>query len=513
MTSQIVRSTSTARFAALRRPFAVAAAGALVVSLLLAPAAQARSAPESFADLAEKLLPSVVNISTKQNVKEAAQAPRGPGGAPGGREAVPQVPPGSPFEEFFKDFFDRQQRGNRPRGPVMSLGSGFIIDSSGLVVTNNHVIADADEVTVILQDDTELPAKIIGRDPKTDVAVLKVEAKQPLPAAKWADSDKMRVGDWVLAIGNPFGLGGSVTAGILSAKGRNIRSGPYDDFFQTDAPINKGNSGGPLFNMDGEIVGINTAIYSQSGGSIGIGFSNPSNLVRSVVAQIVQFGRTKRGWLGVRIQTVDDQIAESLGLDRARGALIAGVTENGPAEKAKIEAGDVVLSFDGKPVANMSALPRIVAETPIGKEVNVEVWRKGKRQSLKAMVGELDESDAQVASAGPTPKETPNAAKNERSLDLLGLKVAPLTPELRQRFDIKDDAKGVVITDVTAEGPAGKKDLRPGDVIVEVAQSEVKSPEEVAGKVKEVQDAKRRSVLLLIQRQGDLSYIAVPFKG
>jgi serine protease Do len=492
----------------------LALTGALVAALAGTASAQARSAPESFADLAEKLLPAVVNISTTQNPQQAKNN-EGGNPPPGRRseQAPPQVPPGSPFEEFFKDFFDRQQRGNRAPRPIMSLGSGFIIDPSGIVVTNNHVIADADEVKVILQDDTEMPAKVLGRDPKTDVAVLKVEPKAPLPFVKWGDSDKSRVGDWVLAIGNPFGLGGSVTAGILSARGRNIRSGPYDDFFQTDAPINKGNSGGPLFNMNGEVIGINTAIFSQTGGSIGIGFSNPSNLVRAVVAQIVEFGRTKRGWLGVRIQTVTDEIAESLGMDKARGALVAGITENGPAEKAKIEPGDVVVSFDGKPVNNMSALPRIVAETSIGKNVPVEVWRKGKLVRLQVSVGELDESDGQQVASAPEPKQTPAPTRNERSLETLGLKVAPITPDLRKRFNLKDDAKGVVVTDVGSSSPAGKVDLRPGDVIVQVGSDSVATPEEVLARVKESQDAKKRSVLFGIERGGDLEFKAVPFRG
>jgi serine protease Do len=491
--------------------------GALAISIAGTAAAQGRGAPDSFADLAERLLPAVVNISTTQNPQQSNN--NQPNQPPNRREReqgpqAPQVPPGSPFEEFFKDFFDRQQRGgNRAPRPVMSLGSGFIIDPSGIVITNNHVIADADEVKVILQDDTEMTAKVLGRDPKTDVAVLKVEPKAPLPFVRWGNSDKSRVGDWVLAIGNPFGLGGSVTAGILSARGRNIRSGPYDDFFQTDAPINKGNSGGPLFNMGGEVIGINTAIFSQSGGSIGIGFSNPSNLVRSVVAQIVEFGRTKRGWLGVRIQTVDEQIAESLGLDKARGALVAGVTDGGPAEKAKIEPGDVVVSFDGKPVNNMSALPRIVAETAIGKSVPVEVWRKGKLVKLQVSVGELDESEGQQVASAPEPKQTPAPTRNERSLDTLGLKVAPITPDLRKRFNLKDDAKGVVVTDVNDSSPAGKVDLRPGDIIVQVGSDSVTTAEDVLARVKESQDAKKRSVLFGIERGGDLEFKAVPFRG
>lgn len=487
-----------------RRMAALAGAGLIAFTVFGGSAAEARTPPDSFADLAEKLLPSVVNISTTQKVDSAAQQNRQ------GREGMPQFPPGSPFEEFFKDFFERQQRnGSRPSRPVTSLGSGFVIDASGIVLTNNHVIADADEVKVIFADDTEVPAKIVGRDPKTDLAVLKIETKRALVALPWGDSEKVRVGDWVLAIGNPFGLGGTVTAGIISARGRNIRSGPYDDFFQTDAPINKGNSGGPLFNMDGQVIGMNTAIYSQSGGSIGIGFSTPANLLKPVVEQIIKFGKPKRGWLGVRIQSVTDEIAESLGLDRPRGALIAGVTENGPAEKAKIETGDVVLSFDGKPVANMNSLPRVVAETSVGKTVEVEVWRKGRTQKLRATVGELDEDETKVAAATsgrPTPGTQP---RTDRNVDALGLKLAVVSPELRQRFNLKDDVKGVVVTEVTPDSPAAKADLRPGDVIVEVAQSEVKSPEDVAGKVKEQQDAKKRTVLLMVDRAGSQSFIGV----
>jgi serine protease Do len=503
---------------ALRARNFTAVAVALGVALAtMGVQAQPRGAPDSFADLAEKLTPAVVNISTTQKSQASQRRPGQPGQPGQPPDNAPQFPPGSPFEEFFKDFFDRQQRdGNRPQQqqrPATSLGSGFVVDPRGYIVTNNHVIADADEVKVIFHDDLELPAKIIGRDPKTDLAVLKVEPTHPLVAVPWGDSDKTRVGDWVMAIGNPFGLGGTVTAGIVSARGRNIRSGPYDDFIQTDASINKGNSGGPLFNTKGEVIGVNTAIFSQTGGSVGIGFSVPAALAKPVVAQLTEFGRTRRGWLGVRIQTVTDEIAESLGLDKPKGALVAGVTDGGPAEKAKIEAGDIVISFDGKPIASMNHLPRAVAETKIGREVPVDVWRKGKLLRLKVTVGELDESD-QVASVepekGPT---TGRASPNEKKFDVLGLTLAPITPELRQRFDIKEDIKGVVIVEVANDGPAGKKDVRPGDVILEVAQNEVKTPDEVINRVKEVNDSKRKSVLLLVQRAGDLRFIAVPIKG
>ncbi len=307
---------------------------ATLAVFFLTGAAHARGAPERFADLAAKLMPAVVNISTTQRVRTTRPTP----------EMMPQVPPGSPFEELFRDFFERRQRGDRQRRRrVTSLGSVCIVDPSGYVVTNNHVISEADEITVILDDDRQFPAKVIGRDVKTDLALLKIEAGGPLSAASFGDSDAVRVGDWVIAIGNPFNLGNTVTAGIISARGRDIRAGPYDDFLQTDAPINKGNSGGPLFNMDGQVIGINTVIFSPSGGSVGIGFAVSAALAEPVIRQLREFGHTRRGWLGVRIQMVTDEIAESLGLDMARGALVADVTSESPAEAAGIETGDVIV--------------------------------------------------------------------------------------------------------------------------------------------------------------------------
>jgi serine protease Do len=496
MDTQEIR-TVTSRF----RPRAgrLAAGVAALGLLFTAPAVEARQGPEGFADLAEKLLPAVVNVSTTQ-VIHGRQGPE-----------VPQFPPGSPFEEFFKDFLER----NRPKQPrerrATSLGSGFIIDAkAGYVVTNNHVIQDADEIAVILHDDTRVEAKVVGRDPKTDVAVLKIDvANLKLQAVKFGDSDKTRVGDWVVAIGNPFGLGGTVTAGIVSARGRDINSGPYDDFIQTDASINRGNSGGPMFNMVGEVVGINTAIYSPSGGSIGIGFAIPSAVAKPVIDQLVKHGRTRRGWLGVRIQAVTEEIAETLGLKKPTGAMVASVTPGGPAEKAKIIAGDVVLKFDGREVSEMRRLPRIVAETEIGREVEVEVWRGGKTVALRVKVGELEEAETAEKAGEKPEKGGKEDDKGAEKVAQIGLTVAALTPKIRERFSLGEEAKGVVVVEVAEGGSAAEKQIRPGDLIVEVSQEEVASPRDVVNKVKAAAKAGRKTVLLLIESQGGMRFVAV----
>ncbi|HUZ75248.1 MAG TPA: DegQ family serine endoprotease [Stellaceae bacterium] len=469
----------------------------VLVALLMPAAAWARPAPDSFADLAAKLLPAVVNISTTEIIKPG----RGPG------PDRPQFPPGSPFEEFFKDFFNHEHPGEPQAMPqrATSLGSGFIIDPSGLVVTNNHVIADADQITVTLQDNTNFKAEVVGRDTEIDVALLRIKAPKPLPFVKFGDSDKVRIGDWVLAIGNPFGLGGTVTAGILSARSREIDAGPYDDFLQTDAAINRGNSGGPLLNMDGEVIGINTAIYSPSGGSIGIGFALPSNMARPVIEQIRLYGHARRGWLGINIQSVTDEIAESLGLDKPRGALIAGVKDGGPAQVAGIRPGDVILDFDGKPVTDMRRLPRIVAETPINKKVKVTLWRKRKEVRVEVTVGELKE-EPQPAIL-PQKQQTPPAPTD--AVKVLGLSLADLTPDLRNRFGLAADAAGVVVMGVDAKSQTAEKGVRVGDVIVEVAQEEVRSVGQVGSIIDAAKKAGRKSVLLLVDRQGDLRFVAV----
>lgn len=391
---------------------------------------------------------------------------------------------------------------------MQSLGSGFIIDPSGLVVTNNHVIEGADEITVTLQDNTSLKASVVGRDERVDVALLRVKTEKPLPAVTFGDSDTSRVGDWVLAIGNPFGLGGTVTAGIVSARGRDIRQGPYDDFIQTDAPINRGNSGGPLFNMDGKVIGINTAIYSPSGGSIGIGFAIPSNMAKNVVLQLREYGHARRGWLGVRIQQVTPDIAESLGLHEPNGAMVAGVNDGGPADKAKIHNGDIILKFNGQEVKEMRSLPRIVAETPIGQQVPVTLWRDGKEEVVQTTVGELPEDQTQVAAATTsTPDKSANAATE---ISGLGLQLAPITQDTRDKYQIGADQKGVVITDVAPNGPAAERGLKPGDVIVEVQQEEVTSPDDVKSRVESVRKQNRKSVLMLIQGQDGLRWVPLP---
>jgi serine protease Do len=464
------------------------------VLMTLAPnAVLARPAPDSFADLANKLLPTVVNINTSQTLKAPPQ------------NAMPQLPPGSPLEDLFKNFL-----GPKPNAPrhVTSLGSGFIIDPAGYIVTNNHVIEDSDQITVALQDGTQMPAKVVGRDTKTDLALLKVTPKKPLPATKFGDSDKARVGDWVIAIGDPFGIGSTVTAGIVSARNRNINAGPYDDFIQTDAPINKGNSGGPLFDMDGNVIGINSAIFSPSGGSVGIGFSIPANLAREVIGQLRQFGVARRGWIGVRIQPVTQEIADGLGLPTTQGALVNSVTGGGPAAKAGLSNGDLVVSFDGKPVPDDRALPRIVADTPIGKTVSMDVLRKGRKQTLKITVQKLAD-DAKVDKPVKAPPAPNQPGKNQSKLSQLGLSVGLLDQPARAKFKIGAAVQGVLVTAVEAGSAAGDKNLRPGDVIAEVDGQAVKTPDDVAKRVDADAKAGKNSALLLINREGDVQYLGL----
>ena len=480
---------------------------ALALAVFSAPAV-ARG-PEGFSELAEKLTPAVVNIATTHQ-----EVPPSPG-TEGGRDA--------PLGQFFHEFFGEHDRNGggggdaggdsggtgddapAPPSPrAQSLGSGFIIDASGLVVTNNHVIADADSITVTLSDDTNLPAEVVGRDTVTDLALLKVDAKKPLPVVGWGDSNKARVGDWVLAIGDPFGLGGTVTAGILSARAREINAGPYDDFLQTDASINRGNSGGPMFNMAGEVIGINTAIYSPSGGSIGIGFAIPANLARPIIEQLRSGGKVERGWLGVRIQPVTAGIAESLGLDKARGALVTDVDNDGPASAAQIQAGDVVLAFDGKPIDRSRQLPRLVAGTPSGREVPVTLWRDGKEMPIKVTVGLLD--PRKLAVARP-PEPEPEA---ETAVTALGLSLVQITPQLRQRYHLGEGVNGVLVVGVAGDAPAAEQGVSPGDIVATVGRDAVATPDDVVKKISAAREAQQHSILLRLERKGAGRYVALP---
>ncbi len=477
---------------------AIFAAATIAWPLMTVPAA-ARG-PEAIADVAEQVIDAVVNISTKQTVDIS-------------KGAVPNLQPGSPFEEFFEEFFkNRRGQGGGPGGNaptprrVNSLGSGFIIDPSGLVVTNNNVIADADEVNVILNDGTTLKAELIGTDKKTDLALLKVKSDKPLKFVKFGDSDKLRLGEWVIAIGNPFSLGGTVTAGIVSARNRDIHSGPYDAYIQTDAAINRGNSGGPLFNLNGEVIGVNTAIYSPTGGSIGIGFAVPSKTVVAVIDQLRNFKEVRRGWLGVRIQQVTDEIADSLNVKPARGALIAGIDDKGPAKPAGIEPGDVVVKFDGTDLKEMRDLPRIVAETTVGKDVEVVIIRKGKEEIKTVKLGRLNEGEQQAAL---TPKKDQPEEKSTLK-KALGLDLANLTAELRKKHSIKDKVKGVLITGVDADSPAAEKHLQPGMVIAEVQQQPVSTAADLQKRIDQLKkDGKKAVVLLVVSPDGDPSFVAI----
>ena len=444
--------------------------------------------PESFADQVERLSPAVVNISTTTIVN----------GGP--NMDMPQVPPGSPFEDFFKNFGDNDRKRR-----ASSLGSGFIIDDAGIVVTNFHVIENAEEITVTLADETVFTAEVLGQDQKTDIAVLKIDpGDTKLTAVPFGDSDSLRVGDWVLAIGNPFGLGGTVTAGIVSARGRDIGNGPYDDFIQTDASINRGNSGGPLFNVEGEVIGINTAIFSQTGGSVGIGFAISSNLAKRVTTQLAEYGTTRRGWLGVFIQEVTPDIAESLGLDEAMGALVSTVNESSPAEAAGLEPGDVIVRFDGKSIEKMRDLPRIVAETEIGATVDVDLIRNGSSMTVQVTLGELEKAEL----VGIVGEESQGEVE---SFDKLGFSVDNLDAELAADLGLDPDMRGVVVTEVVDGGPAAAKGLQPGDVIKRFGQRRVENAADLAKSVAETLESGRAGVLLLVESEGRERFIQIGF--
>ena len=484
------------------RGLSVAALAAVALSgALFTVDASARGGPQSVAPLAERLIDAVVNISTSQTVKGKQS------GVP-----LPSVPKGSPFEQFFEDFFDRKGRPDDQR-KVSSLGSGFVVDGKeGLIVTNNHVIDGADEIIINFHDGTKLKVdRVVGKDTKTDLALLKVSPKKPLAEVKFGSSTALKVGDWVMAIGNPFGLGGSVTVGIISAKQRDISSGPYDEYLQTDASINKGNSGGPLFDMDGDVIGVNTAIISPTGGSIGIGFAVPSDTAVAVVDQLRQFGETRRGWLGVRIKSVTEDIAETLGVKENTGALISSVTDDGPAKNAGVEAGDVVVKFDGRDVTSTRGLPRLVSQTPIGKTVDIEVVRKGARRTFRVTVARLiedeDKDKDQDKSQKPAGDNVPSSG------NLIGLGLAPIDDDLRKTHGLDAKTKGVVVTEVDPQSPAAKRGVKVGDVIVEAGQDAVSSVADVAAGIEKVRKSGRKAVLLRIESgKGEMRFLAVPIE-
>ncbi|CAN7262079.1 Do family serine endopeptidase [Rhizobium sp. LjRoot254] len=488
-----------------------------------AAAHQTQHGPESVANLAESLMDAVVNISITQNTKA-----EGDEGVP-----TPNLPKDAPFQDLFDDYFKkRNDEGSNTARKVTSLGSGFVIDPTGFIVTNNHVIEGASEIVVNFANGGKLTAKLVGTDTKTDIALLKVEPKKPLKSVKFGDSRKMRIGDWVMAIGNPFGLGGSVSVGIVSARNRNLNAGPYDNFLQTDAAINRGNSGGPLFNMFGDVIGINTAIYSPSGGgSVGIGFAVPTEIATHVVAQLREFGDVHRGWLGVRIQPVTDEMLAGLKIETPRGALISGIVKGGPVEKGPIVAGDVIVKFNGQDILEMRDLPRVVADSPLDQPLDVVVIRNGEQVTLKVTLSrqpaEDKKSDAEKLAEqldnnglakpeGADPVD-PNDAKPKSApitpAETLGLTLSPLTAENRKEFSIPESVEGVLVLDVPANTAAHEKGIRKGDVIVEIAQDFMESPEDVAGKITELKaDDRRNAYLMVANQKGELRLVAVPIE-
>ncbi len=467
------------------------------------PPAFAQQPPAAgFADLVEKLSPAVVNISSTQKVKGA----QGFMGMP--FQDMPDSPEFEPFREFFDRFGQRPGK-DEPEQDMYSLGSGFIIDAKGYVITNNHVVEAAEEVTVTLTDNTKYKAAIVGRDKKTDLALLKVEAKKDLPFVTLGDSDAMRVGDWVIAIGNPFGLGGSVTQGIISARQRSINAGPFDDFLQTDAPINRGNSGGPLFNLKGEVIGINTAIFSPTGGSVGIGFAIPTALAKPVLAQLKEFGRTHRGWLGVKIQEVSDEVAESVGLPKPMGALVLEVSKGSPAEKAGILAGDIITAFDGKEISEMRFLPRMVAESKIGKSSSVTYWRKNASKTVQLTIGELEENaDGESVADAEGGKKSKGAKPGSETL--MGMEIAPLSPALRDELGLDDKETGVAIVDLKNGSEAAKRGLRPGDLIIDINGEPVKTVADVKKAFENAKKSGRKFALVRVLHEKDEAFITLP---
>ena len=470
----------------------------LVVALVatVVPTVRADDRPDTFANLVETLSPAVVNISTVQTIRGR------------GNRRVPQIPDGMPFEEFWEQFRDRFDEDEEPR-QARSLGSGFVIDKSGIVITNNHVVEDADEITVSFPNRDDYTAEVIGRDALSDLAVLKInhENGEDFPAVEWGNDESSRIGDWVIAIGNPFGQSGTVTAGIISARNRTVGQNDVA-FIQTDASINRGNSGGPLFNMNGEVIGVNTAIFSPSGGNVGIGFSIPSNHAKNVVEQLREYGTVRRGWLGVSIQPLTDDIAETLDLDIDEGAMVTRVEPDSPAADAELEEGDIIILWDGQEVIDSASLSRLVKRTPIDKAVDVVIVREGERQTIQVRTGALPD-----ALAGLQPQEEDEDGENDRRREgsdrelTEGMELAPMNDSLRQRFDIDEDVEGVVVLRVSRRTAAYRAGIRSGAVIIRVNNRRVESPSEVADLFDEAVDAGRERILVLINLRGNTAHI------
>ena len=444
--------------------------------------------PNSFADLVEELSPAVVNITTTAIVPDREQF-------------NPMVPRGSPFEDFFRDFMEKQPGDQQPKRQRRgtALGSGFIISSDGLLVTNNHVIENADEIKIEMLNGDTLEAKVLGTDPKTDIALLKVESKSELPFVEFGNSDKARVGDWVLAIGNPLGQGFSVSAGIISARGRDLQ-GPYDDFIQTDAAINRGNSGGPLFNTDGKVIGVNTAILSPNGGSIGIGFSMSSVVVKKVVNQLRDFGETRRGWLGVRIQNLNSEVAEALGLESTDGALVTDVPD-GPAKEAGIKSGDVIIEFDGVTINDSSSLVKVVGDSDVGKDVSVLIWRDGNKKKVTVTLGRLE--TVQIS-------DERNQRRTNKVNQYAGMSFTDLNDEIRKRFDLSEDTIGVVVIGINDDSPAAARGILAGDIIQKVDQVDIQNSTQILKLIEEAKNKNKSSILFLIKRGSNVRFIAIP---
>ena len=477
--------------------------GAIGVGPIMSSApALARAAPESFADLIDQVGPSVVLITAKEQRPERETA----------ESSMPQLPEQfreGPLRDFFERFFEHGMPGvpmPEPHENRTALGSGFIISSDGTVVTNNHVVGESEKVEITLKDGSHFPARLLGKDDKTDLAVLRIDADRPLPSVGWGDSDKMRVGDWVVAVGNPFGLAGTATAGIVSSRGRDLGSGPYDDFIQIDAPLNSGNSGGPLFNGDGQVVGVNTAIFTPNGGSIGIGFAIPSNIAEKIVTELQEKGSVQRGWLGVAIQPVTPEVAESLALNKPEGALVAAVTDGSPAAKAGVRQGDVVLAFNGTPVTTPRELSRAVADSTIHSKATLAVWRDNREVTLDVRVGEMSR---QVASAEERPERSAKPHRGGVELSALGLTLAPIDSRTRARYGLPKDARGALVASVDERADAADKGLKPGDVITRVNQEAIAGPSDVASAVDKAKAAHRKSILLLVEREGNQRFVAV----